>query len=717
MIISPPFPNPAQPGIDPNVDPARDSFPMLECGPGNGAFPVSFNLGWHGGAHLDAPVDGQGHLFPVVAIADGTIVYVRETDKHNKPELSYAGMRTDDGCVVIRHDTVIGNGDQSKVTFFSIYMHLQSVESLVVGKPVRRKDKLGLPGSIYGQQGRIHFEIVCDSANMTKFLGRAPGPVGGAGRTDSIYGDIWFYIPTGTNLYPADPHPGQNNGSTTSGGDAPPASIQSSAALAIQMRYDRACTLTTYQQLADGSWDVFAAMPEEDGAEYNLYPRTVELQGKYSDNAPAPSLIFELLRFGRCLGGQAVDNFNHWRKVSIPQGQGWINLSDRRVQVYSDADFPEWAGWTFIQDDSAKTNLCDSPTIKNWLTDAAGETQIDHAGMVTALQNDKVKKRLARSACRFTSEWTLEHVDDLYGWLKTEHEALSTPLSESDFTALKNHVLALAFWENIQGEKPSADDCWHWPPMEFIRNFMKCKWFSEKEFKQIYPHASAHAIQKYREYINSTINKYCLTTSLRLGHFFGQASVESNQLLYMSELHNGDLYDYFRHYEVAKNYKGWLGNVEWNDGGKFSGRGFKQLTGRGNYSSYFVYRGWLPASAFSTNWFHDGRWWGLTHPYTSGDANRQPIQNAATVSQLISSLRPPIMDNPNVVSDDPYTAIDTAGFFWGKNLLLNVADSDDAITMTNKIRGDRATTADDFPVAAHFPERLSETQRIKGVLS
>jgi predicted chitinase len=75
------------------------------------------------------------------------------------------------------------------------------------------------------------------------------------------------------------------------------------------------------------------------------------------------------------------------------------------------------------------------------------------------------------------------------------------------------------------------------------------------------------------------------------------------------------------------------------------------------------------------------------------------------------------MDNPSIVADDPYTAIDTAGFFGGKNLLLNIADRDDAITMTNKIRGDRATTADDFPAAAHFPERLSETRRIKGVLS
>ncbi|WP_116148177.1 M23 family metallopeptidase [Paraburkholderia sp. BL27I4N3] len=186
MIISPPFLSAAHPQQNdamPTADAGNTVVPdgdvcaanMLECAPGNGAYPVSFNLGWHGGAHLKAPLDGN-QVTSVRAIADGTIVYVRQTDTTHKPTLQYRNVRTDDGCVVIRHDTEIGEGDNAKVTYYSVYMHLQAaLSSLSVGKKVYRKDILGTPGQIYGQFPQIHFEIVCNEANLRKFIGRAPG--------------------------------------------------------------------------------------------------------------------------------------------------------------------------------------------------------------------------------------------------------------------------------------------------------------------------------------------------------------------------------------------------------------------------------------------------------------------------------------------------------------------------------------------------------------
>ncbi|MEA3121897.1 MAG: hypothetical protein QOH33_1458, partial [Paraburkholderia sp.] len=116
MIISPPF-LPSQSGHDMDSANAGDSVRsdqdvcaagMHECAPGNGAYPVSYSLGWHGGPHLIAPRAANGHTEPVRAIADGVVVYVRKTDASDKAALRYRGVRTDDGCVVIRHTTEIG---------------------------------------------------------------------------------------------------------------------------------------------------------------------------------------------------------------------------------------------------------------------------------------------------------------------------------------------------------------------------------------------------------------------------------------------------------------------------------------------------------------------------------------------------------------------------------------------------------------------------------
>src|SRR6478735_8109939 len=163
---------------------------MVVGAAGDGGFPVSFEMNWHGGVHLSAPTGATDAR----AIADGTVAFVRQpTARSTDPNhpLNYRGAWTDDGVLVIRHTTDIGAvpgvpavaatpttpavpavpAVLTQVVFFSVYVHLGAVEALTVGDNVFRMGKLGSAGSIYGVRDRLHLEIVCDDANVRQLTG------------------------------------------------------------------------------------------------------------------------------------------------------------------------------------------------------------------------------------------------------------------------------------------------------------------------------------------------------------------------------------------------------------------------------------------------------------------------------------------------------------------------------------------------------------------
>ncbi|WP_162270221.1 M23 family metallopeptidase, partial [Enterobacter bugandensis] len=166
-------------------------------------YPLNAPESWHGGIHI-SHTDAGTTPEKVRAIADGTIVSFRKPsppEKRDQFPLKYASLRgTDDGYVLLKHETEIGSGEDGKVVFYSLYMHLKFLEAAIkTDARIYRKDPLGSSGMTDGQN-EFHFQVFCDDDNISKLTGRKTKEldISKDGRTDAVYGDIHFYLPAGT---------------------------------------------------------------------------------------------------------------------------------------------------------------------------------------------------------------------------------------------------------------------------------------------------------------------------------------------------------------------------------------------------------------------------------------------------------------------------------------------------------------------------------------
>ncbi len=141
-------------------------------------------------------------------------------------------------------------------------------------------------------------------------------------------------------------------------------------------------------------------------------------------------------------------------------------------------------------------------------------------------------------------------------------------------------------------------------------------------------------ISAFGAVLPSFLNRFEITTSLRIAHLLAQLAHESDGFCTLEEYASGSAY------EGRKD----LGNIKTGDGKRYKGRGPIQLTGRDNYRAF-------------TKWI------------------RQIVNNA-----------PDFEAQPELVAEFPWAAW-AVFYFWSTRKLNTLADTDDLIGLTKKING------------------------------
>lgn len=387
-------------------------------------YPINPVGSWHGGIHILHTDLSSAQANPIRAIADGTIVYARppSENKEKKP-LAYNGA-TDDGCVLIRHKILIGDVPVEFV-FYSLTMHMKQVRSDIlsnIGQCIKREQALGTSGVVDGKNA-FHFQVCCEQDMLDLLCGRTHGGINVAspGRLKPAYGSEYYYFPTGTFVY----------------GNIPKGIVRIQTNVTTEGLYiiNNGGDTTTLRKNNDGSYD---------------YLGSAVVAVNYTSEA---SDIYPL---------KNARGYSQWVKVAIPGGSGWVDVRNDNIMTYSEAELPDWAGWSLIDDDVSSDSQCNSKTIKK---------------LHTEIQNDDAKDLLAHSICKFPFEWDFSTFDVRFSWVKIKTDQLPEPLTDDDYNEFREHIKSLCFFDKLPADvqKELSGQIWHFEPRIFITQLQKAE--------------------------------------------------------------------------------------------------------------------------------------------------------------------------------------------------------------------------------------------------
>lgn len=153
---------------------------------------------------------------------------------------------------------------------------------------------------------------------------------------------------------------------------------------------------------------------------------------------------------------------------------------------------------------------------------------------------------------------------------------------------------------------------------------------TESQVRRIMPRAQSDRVKEFVESFNKYSDQFEINTKLRAIHYIAQVAHETGELKWLEEIASG------QQYEGRKD----LGNIQAGDGKRFKGRGYLQTTGRSNYQKY------------------------ADSGYCVGD----------------------LMSHPEWLAQQPGCQ-KASMFFWLTHGLNELADKDDARTISKRING------------------------------